>query len=221
MANTINAVTPISRRTHWRQVIAWIPLALVALRLLASVLEPGQSFFDGQTSGIYLLFEYEGYIAVILTLGIMAAAVLALVDFSRARIQRQPFRPLDASLAVLNALILATVCYLTFMVMTDYWPMVTHRDTRSVSGHIYHLAEVKCFSGAACGPANFLENRYAVIDCGALGIVCQEVYLSDPIGLANGDPLPQSHVIPSAAFSDGPSGRLQLVDGETVLWTSP
>ena len=207
-------------KVKWHQVIALSPLACILLIVIVGLLTPGPAFFDGRMPGIYWLFLHGDEIELCLVAGMVVVAALAVVIFILRLILRKATQVWDVLLVLLNIIIVGAFIIRNLMAV-EYWAGYGHFDTQIVSGHTYHLAGIYCRSSTSyCGTENLFKVKYAVIDCGSLGIVCNRVYVSEPIGWEITEEPPHGPQ-PGAKFAQDKSGRLQLVDGATVLWQSP
>jgi hypothetical protein len=199
-------------RINWFRLILWTPITLIGLGLLVALLTPSEAFFQGQVPGVYLLFNHSSeIIPTVVFATIITAATAVMIFFARIAAQRI-VTDNDTVLAVVNMVIVVTVC-LAYMVVIDWSLFMRHQDTDTASGHIYHLAALPCNGRMIdCESDGFLMSKYAVIDCGTLGIICQTVYLSEPIGWSMTKPVPH--------LSHDNNGSLQLKSDDAILWQS-
>jgi len=189
---------PESSPGRWRKVTAGLPWLFLMLLILAMVIRPGQSFIDGQTSGIYwLYFRIEEIWGLTFGATVVSCAFWLVLTVCRKSLDR-----FERTMMIPNTVLFV----LGLGVIPLFGPATyaTHLDTAGTEEHIYYLAKSGYFD-------RYWVPYYLVFKCDSLGLICQRIHRSE-------DQYNSPNLNGSLEF-DQSTGEIQLIDKDEVIYT--
>ncbi len=225
-------------RHVWRKLIAGLPILCVVLLVLVLYAIPGDSFLQGEATGIYWLFCYGERAAWILFVAVIATTLLGVGLPFRASLRHELLDIGDRLLMTIDAILLSVAIFIAsclaiwmfFMAVFGSSPGPTHLDTQYTGEHAYHLAQYVCWGDIRLDPApsprvDQYDSYYLIFECDGIGFICHRIY---PLGGVNLGSISSMNTVVKKELVkrlegsleyDPTTGELQLIEDDVAIVT--